>query len=193
MFLNKAHLCAASLGLALLSTTPLQAATLLADTVTVAYDFTSGSIGPTNIVVGSGVELTCGYSQPGCFGFNFMSLDIGANTISFKQLATESRTLFNYAFNGWRFTGLDFGAGIAGVTLTSGGPNDMLGLTQSDVSFTSNSISVNLAGVTPLHGWWTLTLQEAAPAPVPLPASLPLFAIAVGSLAAIRRRRGNRA
>lgn len=187
----RARRIAAVIGASLLVSAPMNAATLMGDTVSVAYDFTVSGYAARDYVVSPAVELTCGYTQPGCV-HNFSELDFGGNTISFKFYYPEHNTYFNYPFNGWLFTGLDFGRGIGGVTLTyNTGPNSWVGLSQSDVSFTATSISLNLAGASPRNnGWWTLTMHEvASTSAVPLPASLPLGAFAIASLAALKRRK----
>lgn len=178
----------AAVALSVFVSAPAMAATLYGDAVTIAYDFTVGARGPQDFTVGTGVELSCGYGGTGlCADFNFTALDIGENTISFKPYVSLPASYYNFPFNGWIFSGLDFGIGIGGVILSS---TNMPGLDQSDVTFTANSIFINLAGASAGSGSWTLKLLEAtSPSAVPLPASLPLGTLAIASLIALKRRR----
>ncbi|TCO73607.1 VPLPA-CTERM sorting domain-containing protein [Rhodovulum euryhalinum] len=165
------------------------AASLLGDTVTADYFFPdlSTSIGSDSFVVGAGVEASC----PGASGICGILiepylLDFGANTISFAQFGTRV-PYAGPAFNGWVFTGLDFGSGISGVSLSSSG---LSGLDMSDVSFTADSISINLQDValTADQNGWTLTLSEI-PAQIPVPAAMPLLLTGLGAIGWASRRR----
>jgi hypothetical protein len=170
-----------------------QAATLLGDEVSVGYRVANefGTLDWVDIVtVGDMPEIDC--TSPGfevCeLLFGTRTIDLGENTISFTWDLLAGFNLFDLPFNGWRFTDLDFGAGIGSVSLMSFG---FTGLDESDIAFKADSIFLNMAGVEKLSGEsiWTLTLTEIEPSVVPLPASLPLALAGLGALLVLRRRR----
>ncbi len=170
---------------------------LTGDTITVEYYYPDLSTlyRTANVLVGAGVEINCpsGVTTGVCDALlGDFTLDFGADTVSFSQ--TGFAGSYNAgSFNGWVFSGLDYGAAIASVVLTSS--SGLTGLDQSRVSFTGNSISLNLAGINPAANpnSWLLTVTTVTPvAEVPLPAALPLFASALGAFGAfghLRKRR----
>lgn len=166
---------------------PAAAATLTGDSVTASYIFPSlpNSIRAGTFVVGAGVEATCPNSPLLCnVILGTSSLDFGSDTISFAHLSPVTGTYTAAAFNGWLFSSLDFGTGITGVTLSSFG---ISGLDNSRVSFTANTISVNLSNLTYARSYgWSLTMQTTT---VPLPASGILLLAALGGMTFLRRRR----
>ena len=157
--------------------TSANAATLLGDTVDVTL---AGGIvlEDFGVLVGPGVELQGGDASTnwGAFLFPSESIDIGADTISMAfdtSLGSDAMLTFS---------DLDFGAGIAGVTLTSSIPE----VTQANVSFTDTSITLDLTAWFAVGGPATLDLQLTA---VPLPAAAWMFIAALGSLGVVRRKR----
>jgi hypothetical protein len=110
------------------------------------------------------------------------SVDFASDTISFDHLIGNSIGYTAATFNGWVFSGLDFGVPITSLRLTSFG---ITGLTSSRLSFTANSITLNLQGLRyDSHNGWQIQLN-----PVPVPASCLLLMAGLGGLALIRRRR----
>lgn len=169
-------LCVGVLGAMAMASGSAQAASLIGDTVDVTL---SGGIvlEDFGIVVGPGVELQGGdvSTNWGAFLFPTESIDIGADTISmaFDTSLGDDAIL--------TFDGLDFGAGIGGVTLISSIPE----VTQANVSFTATSITLDLDAWFDVGGAGTLELQLTE---VPLPAAAWLFIAALGSLGLTRRR-----
>lgn len=160
-------------------------ATLIGDTVVAEYYYPNqGTVfSSDSFVVGAGVEASC----PGTSGIcdtliEPYTLDFGANTIRFDQTGTNN-AYQSTAFNGWVFTDLDFGAGIGDVSLSFSG---LPGLSDSDLTFTSDSITLNLANVGNVGdpNYWELTITE-----VPIPAAAWLFGSAVIGLVGMKRKQ----
>lgn len=163
---------------------------LLGQTVTATYNYPNISTvntGPFNFLVGPGVELHCPPDIPFC----------GTISTPFSLDFTDTQIVYHYgpsvvagfgpsAFNGFVFTNLNMGSPITGFTLSSFG---FTGLDNSAVSFTANSLSINLQGAleAPTAGW-TVTLQT-----VPEPSVAELIGAGLALLFACRRLRiGNR-
>jgi hypothetical protein len=91
------------------------------------------------------------------------------------------------AFNGFDFTGLTFAD--AGSLANFGLVTNIAGLIPADVSFTGNSIEINLQGL-PVNGTFTLNLSETGSS-APEPGSLIPVGAALGGLTLLlfRRRR----
>lgn len=89
------------------------------------------------------------------------------------------------SFNGWVLTDLTSDPGITGVSIAS---QSNFALTPGDISFTSDSVTVNWAGLT-FGPSSAVTLDVSFGTAVPEPASLSLFASALIGFGALRRRR----
>lgn len=180
-----------ALFLTLLCALPASAGTLTGTSVTTSYHYPnlSTSIGSVVSVVGSGVEVSCPSSAAVCGILGgTTSIDFGANTISFGQQIANASVYGSVAFHGWVFSGLQFETGITDVTLTSFG---IPGLNASRLSFTSDSISLNLQGLSvAANNGWTLTLEGGPAAAVPEPGSIGLLGLglALCGLGSIRKR-----
>jgi hypothetical protein len=131
---------------------------------------------------GASALCTSGYfAQPATFS-------ITGTTISLSELCCAP---YNpAAFNGYSFTNLTFldGGSLGSVGLSS---SNMAGIVPGDVTFTANSIFINLQGVAEglnsSPGVFTLTLAEAA---TPEPDTFGLIGVAlVGVTFLLRRRR----
>jgi hypothetical protein len=131
---------------------------------------------------GASALCTSGYfNLPGTF-------TITPTTISLSEQCCV--TYAGGAFNGYSFTNLTFldGGSLGSVTLSS---SNMGGIVPGDVTFTANSIFINLQGVAEgansSPGVYTLTVTEAG---VPEPGTFGLIGAAlVGVTFLIRRRR----
>jgi len=158
--------------------------------VSVGYAFPNATTflaGPTTYTVGSGLEINCPTGATGfCSATSLsepFSLDISNNQITFTQGPLPTATSYLVGpFNGWVFTNLNAGAPITGVNITSTGISN---LTNSNVSFTANSISVNMLGSTVQQSSsWTLTITYGSTAPAtPVPPSVVLAIVGIAFLA----------
>ncbi|MFK7886489.1 MAG: VPLPA-CTERM sorting domain-containing protein [Gammaproteobacteria bacterium] len=164
-------------GLLMFSGASASASSLLGDSidVTLAGGIVLEDFG---VIVGDDVELLGGDASTAWGGFLFVgeSIDIGADTISMAfDLPLGDGGMLT-------FSDLDFGAGIGGVTLTSTIP----AVQQANVSFTSDSITLDLSAWFAEGGGGTLDLQLQA---VPVPAAVWLFGSALLGFGGLRRRK----
>lgn len=163
----------------------VQAATLDGDSIQISY-----AIGGTTTVFGTFVppQLNIPVSQdPGGVGSisgNTVSYSFGQD-VDFASLGLTSVT----------FTDENAAKTITGVSL--GADTSAAGLTSAALSFTPDSFTIALSGVTAVRGdiiSLVATVSGGAVGTVPLPSSAPMFGGALVALAALgyglKRRRG---
>jgi len=143
-------------------------------------------IADRNVTVGAGPEISCAGNSTGpdlcSFFVDGATIDIGADTI---KLTIDSGTAFWGAsqFNGYMFSNLAAGGAWSGYALST----DFAGVDDSLVTFTPDSLSINMQGIHPVAGQsFTLTLLTA---PVPEPTNVALLLAGLGALAGIARRK----
>jgi hypothetical protein len=174
-----------ALGLAALSVSAQ--AGMLGTAATLRYDFAAGPSAFDSVVVAAGSEIVCmgaGTGNGNVCGYldapqTMQSLDWADLSVGYSFTGL-SATFTNVAPNGFRFLDLAPGFVIGGVTLAT----NIVGLDLSRVSFTANSVSVEMGNLTLADGQgFTVTLV-----PVPEPATA-LLAAAGALLLAGRVRR----
>ena len=150
------------------------------------YPNTGTTIGSDTIAVGS--TLACPGTSPICVpysGYGTETFSVGTSSISYSALFPAT-TYTDTSFDGFDFTGLTFadGGSLTGFTLTT----DIPGLTDSDVTFGSNFIAVNLAGLS-VNGDFTLDLISGPAVSTPEPSSSLLLGIGLLALVGFARRK----
>jgi hypothetical protein len=180
------RLFAAAIALATLAA-PAQAG-LLGSNVTLRYDYLAPGFSTDTIAVGAGIEVTCTGGGTGnanvCAALTAatQTIDIGDSTIGYAYVGDHTSGFNNVVPNGMAFLGLDAAGAIVGVDLST----SISGLDGSRVSFTANSVTIDLHGLTMgTSGSFALALRTEAPGPATALLVLP----ALGALAAARRRR----
>jgi hypothetical protein len=137
-----------------------------------------------------GSSLTCPGSSPICGGFGGNgneSFTVTSTSITYTGANYDSLFDTGAAFDGFEFTGVTFAdsGSLSGVTISG----DTIGIDSSEVSFTGNSVEVNLATF-PIDGSFTLNLSEnGTTSSVPEPGSLGLVGTALLSFGYLLRRR----
>ena len=132
-----------ALALALTTLFPASAsATLVGDTVTAVFSGGQTVASPGSAEVGPGVEFNLGL--PGSVNTSpIMTVDVGDGTVTFT-----SRQIFFLGSDRLDLGDLDWigpPGRIVGFTILPGG--QIPGLTESDVTFTDDSLSVNFSGI----------------------------------------------
>lgn len=151
------------------------------------YPDTGTAFATDTIAVGS--TLGCPGASPICAGYGgdgSESFSVGSSTISYSVSGYPSGDYTATSFDGFDFTGLTFAGGgsLTGFTLTT----DIPGLTDSDVTFGSNFIEVNLAGLS-VDGDFTLDLVSGPAVSTPEPSSFLLLGIGLLALVGFARRK----
>ena len=179
-------------GLMILGLPSIASASLIGDTIDIEWWFpdTSTVFASDSHLVSELVEVNCPNDSTAnsniCAGFVSWpaSIDIGAETIRYQQIGSPGFT--TAGFNGWVFSDLDWGVAgeIIGVSLDT----NIDGLDLNRVSYTADSVSINLQG---LGGdlrreFAELTLDVRH---VPDPATLALFGIGLAGLGFARRKK----
>ena len=163
--------------------TPTAQAGLIGDSVQLAYDFTGLPSTLDTFTVGSGVEVTCPGSANVCSLLTAPTQTVDFADLSITYTYTGNGSGFNaLPENRFRFLSLDPGFAIGTVGLTT----NIGGLDASRISFTSNSITVNVSGLG-LSGPtsnFQLTL-----APVPEPATWAMLLLGLMGINALVVRR----
>jgi hypothetical protein len=137
-----------------------------------------------------GASLSCPGASPLCTAGYFNLPATFTTTVTTISLSEQCCVTYGAAaFNGYSFTNLTFldGGSLGSVALSS---SNMAGIVPGDVTFTANSIFINLQGVaegsTPNAGVFTLTLTEAV---TPEPGTFGLIGAALVGVTLLMRRR----
>lgn len=188
--LNHRLLALLAIGNLALASAPAQAG-LLGSTVDLGYRYQATAADTLlttldQVQVGSGVEATC----PGALNLCTMltsatqSVDIDDRSITYRYVGNGSG--FNPVFiNGFDFQALNLGSAITAIDLST----DIVGLDLSRLSFTANSLRIDMQGLSLLAPGNTFTVQLlTATATVPEPGTALLAALALAGLLTVRRR-----
>ncbi|MEZ5351452.1 MAG: VPLPA-CTERM sorting domain-containing protein [Bryobacteraceae bacterium] len=183
-----------TLALVCLMPVSLMHAGLVGDTVTVETHFPNLATTTESqnfVVADPGVEVSC----PAAPCANILvipgaTIDFTSNAILFTlNLQSGLGTVRDPDdFNGYVFLSLDLGSPITGIVFNQTG---FTGLDSSDVSFTANSVSINLQDTqTGVSASWSIDLITGSrTSPVPEPSAAMLLGAGLGGLAAVRRFR----
>ncbi len=181
----KSTIRAVLVGLAMLAAPVAQAAPLDGLTLSADYRFPDlGTVYPAATATGPFVVGTGPAPVIEVEGVTTISLDFLGNSLTvLLNTVLASPTWNDTAFNGLRialgspgsFTGFGATGATAGAVTTS---------------FTPDALLIDWGGLSYADGTsLTFDIAYAAPAAVPLPAGLPLLALALGGLAVLGRRR----
>jgi PEP-CTERM motif len=132
--------------------------------------------------IADGSSLSCPSTSPICVGYSGYgseAFSVGTSSISYTASIYPPGSYATSSFNGFDFTGLTFASGdsLTGFTLTT----NISGLTDSDITFGSSFIDVNLANL-PVNGFFTLDLTSGPTVSTPEPSSLALLGIGLLAL-----------
>jgi hypothetical protein len=180
----------AAAGLMLASTASVSA-TLYGSTVDISFEDSIGTLSLPNVTVGDGAEVSCDATGgdlcqvllPG------ESIDIGTNSITFTFLGDFDSS---DPFFGFRFTGLQFFNPASGIGSATDSSANLTGFRPNFLTWTADSVSVDLGGVNfinPDETTGTLTIALAPPPePIPEPSTYVLLGVGLLGLLALRRR-----
>ena len=179
-------LLALSVGFSVAVFAPSAWAGLLGSSIVLRYDYLVPGYSYDTLSVGAGVEVTCTGGGTGnanvCSALTAANqyIDIGDTSIAYSYVGTNPGGFNNVHPNGMTFQDLDPAGTILGVTLTT----DIFGLDMTRVTFTDNSVSIDLGGLAlGTSASFTLDLQT-----IPEPTALLPIVAAIGALGWTRRR-----
>lgn len=180
-------------------------ASLIGQSVTVTYQDNTPFSSSDTVTAGAGVEISGSDTSKNLtndsilFSADFININATSIVIQLSGGGADmGRGYSNAGFSiypsaRFDFTGFSFAPDVlsgVGVVLTNA-----IGLTDTDVSFTANSLTLNNLGNLGIlgstiddHGQVTLNLQTV-PAPVPVPGMLPLFTACLAGFGAMARRQ----
>lgn len=177
--------------LALLLLPGLAQAALLGTIATVRYELVNGltvinSADP--VLIRPGAELSCPSAAGLCAALtaDTQTLDLGDATLRFDYAGDGGVSFITSSANRLIFDDLDAGGPIIGVTLAT----DMLNLDLGRVSFTGDSVTLDMRGVVmPNAAHFFEAGLTSGVTEVPAPAAVPSFSLGLLGLALTRRRR----
>lgn len=183
----------------------LSHASLIGQSVTVTYQEDTPFSSSDTVTVGADVEISSSDTSKNLTHDSILLdgdfIDINATSIVIQLSgggADMGSGYTNAGFNlfpgaRFKFTGFSFAPDVlsgVGLVLTNA-----IGLTDADVSFTANSLTLNnlgnlgiLGSTVGNHGQIALNLQTQ-PAPVPVPGMLPLFTACLAGFGVMARRQ----
>ena len=172
--------------------------TLIGDQILIQQHSTSGgTLRSDNVIVVAGSpEVVCPGASDLCNGpftplLTQATYDIEAMSLSLNVGSGGGLDFFSpfSSFNGYRFLNIFSGEVITAVSLTT----DIAGLTAADVSFTTDSVFVNLAGLTLFPGqFFSVELNPQPPQSVPVLSGWGVLVFATALLTFAWRRVGRR-
>jgi hypothetical protein len=148
--------------------------------------FASGSIAVGSSLTCPGSSAICNayLSSPSGPPIGSQTFSVGLNSISYLASGYPG-TYAAATFNGLSFTGLTFSGGgsLSGYSIVT----NTIGLTSSDITFGSNYIDIDLAGL-PVDGSFTLDLMSSGGTVTPEPSSIVLLGTGLLAFFGYRKR-----
>ncbi len=168
---------------------------LIGDQILIEQNTTSGGTLRSDLVtvVQGSPEVSC----PGAFdlcntnipGLSQGNFDIESHSLTLNVGIASGPTTFNpQTFNGYIFSDLDLGVPITSIDHKT----DISGLTAANISFTADSVSVNLSGLTVDPGQFFTVELNPPPPPVPALSAWGMLLLAIVTLScgiAVGQRR----